>query len=237
MTTSIRRTPLCPSSAAPTAPTGTSAGARLTRRASPIEARNGDACASRSSSAVTARSSGCPSALTPPPMTTSSTSQVSTRIRTAAATAQANWSRISTARGVAGLGRGEQLLGRGPPVPAGPGGVERRARRVLLQAARAGRTCTAGRRGRASGARSPPRRPSSRGAAGPRAAGPRRGPCPARGTRGRARRRRRPRARRPSTVCAAPTTATVRSFSTRTAHPEPRGDAAPRAACAPRCRG
>ena len=68
---------------------------------------------------MTARSSGWPSALTPPPMTTSSTSQVSTRIRTAAATAHANWSRISTARASPASAAANSSSGAGRPYRLG----------------------------------------------------------------------------------------------------------------------
>ena len=156
-------------------------------------------------------------------MTTSSTSQVSTRIRTAAATAQANWSRISIACGVAVGGRGEQLRGRGAAEPAGPRGVERRARGVLLQAAELAALARqavgderqvpdlAGTAVRA--APQPALEQQPGGEAGAEReegevvhARPASPACP------------------PSTVCAAPTTATVRSFSTRTCTPEPLGD-------------
>ena len=59
-----------PTSAAPTAPTGTPRGASRTRSSSRIDARNGDVAASRTSDPVTASSSGAPSSLTPPPTTT-----------------------------------------------------------------------------------------------------------------------------------------------------------------------
>ena len=107
--------------------------------------------------------------------------------------------------------------GGGAAVPAGPGGVERRARRRTAPGSRAGRTGTAARRGRTGGARSrpaPPREPRRSRPAEQQPGGHAR--CRARGTPG----------RRPGRAPApAPTAATLRSFSTRDRHTaEPVGE-------------
>ena len=172
------------------------------------------------------RASDSPSAASPPPMTTRSTSVVRASSRTAAATPVRNRSRTSIARGIARVGGVEQLAsgqrGRRRPHAARSPSPRRPSR-----GSRAGRSRTAPPRGRRGCGRSLRRRRARRAAAGRRARCPPRARCRGSGRPSSA-------SCRPSRWCA-PRAAAFTSFSTRTSTPSRSARRGPRSS--PRGRG
>src|SRR5690606_9014025 len=174
---------LLPSTAAPTAATGTCVGASLTRSASRSDPRNAETLACSRSASCTTSSSSAPSWATPPPSTTCRTSVVSTSRRTAEATASANRSRTSIASWSPARAASNSSTGAGLPCRAGHAASSACPRRTA-RGSPAARTGTRVRADRPGCARSRPPRRSRRGAARRRARGPRRARYRARGRRG-----------------------------------------------------